>query len=105
VKKKRKNKFKKKFVPTRQYDKSYKECILKVFKRDGFRCIMCKSKDRIQAHHIVRYADSAGGRKLVSNLCTLCYTCHKKVTGSEDQYAPILKRKLREQKESRKSNE
>lgn len=86
----------------RLYSAKYKEWIRKVFARDGFKCIMCKSAKRIQAHHIIRYADSVAGRQMVSNGCTLCKVCHDKVTGKEQYYAPKLRKLVREKAASKR---
>lgn len=62
-----------------------------VFKRDGFRCIKCDSKTRIQAHHIIPFAKIIRDNNIskiedavtcsllwdISNGSTLCYECHK----------------------------
>ena len=47
----------------------------KVLWRDKYTCRKCKSKEKLQAHHIKRR--SAGGTDRVSNGVTLCDTCHK----------------------------
>jgi hypothetical protein len=46
----------------------------KVLWRDYYTCRHCKSKDRLQAHHI-RFK-SNGGTNVVSNGITLCEECH-----------------------------
>lgn len=81
-----------KYIPKRVYTQDYKDFIKTVFKRDGFKCIICGSRKFIQAHHLLRYADHAGKRLDPNNSCTLCKTCHKKVTGNEYTYLPILKK-------------
>lgn len=79
----------------RVYDKEYKEWILAVFKRDGFKCILCGSNRRIQAHHITRHADSVSARTNIKNAACLCYECHSKITGNEDAWASTLISKIR----------
>jgi len=83
----------------RVYTIRYKKWIKDVFKRDGFQCVLCSSSKGIQAHHIVRHADSTRGRYLITNGCVLCYECHKKVTGKETYYAPMLRKIIRKNAE------
>ena len=42
--------------------------------RDKHQCRVCKSKERLQVHHLVRQTD--GGSDKLSNLMTLCKDCH-----------------------------
>ena len=44
--------------------------------RDGHKCINCKSKKRLCGHHINGWAWFPLERFLVSNVATLCWTCH-----------------------------
>ena len=77
----------------RNYDDPvYKDWRLKVYKRDRFTCQMprCKSKKRLQAHHIQRWSSAAILRYDVSNGITLCRECHNNVTGHEQQYETLF---------------
>lgn len=69
-------------------DPNYKKWRVSVYKRDNFQCQMpgCKSKKRLNAHHIKRWADNPALRFNVNNGITLCYNCHKKIHNREDQY-------------------
>jgi len=69
-------------------DPAYKKWRIDVYKRDNFQCQMpnCKSKKRLNAHHIKRWSDNAGLRFAVNNGITLCYTCHKNIHNKEEQY-------------------
>ena len=49
-----------------------------VLKRDGHKCTKCGSQDKLEAHHIVRWADEPALRVVLSNGLTLCKTCHYK---------------------------
>ena len=49
---------------------------MQVFKRDGFQCQKCKTAKNLVVHHI-NY-ERLGHEKL-SDLVTLCKSCHKKV--------------------------
>lgn len=69
-------------------DPAYKKWRTDVYKRDNFQCQMpnCKSKSRLNAHHITRWSDNAGLRFSVNNGITLCYKCHKNIHNKEEQY-------------------
>lgn len=47
--------------------------------RDAFRCLCCDSRERIQAHHIVRRTLYPWGALELGNGVTLCPECHKRV--------------------------
>ena len=71
--------------------RAYRRWRYLVFKRDRFKCQMpdCTGKP-IEAHHIVRWADSPKLRYDVNNGITLCVRCHALVTGQEQAYASML---------------
>tara|TARA_Y100001937_G_C6973062_1_gene264205 strand:- start:192 stop:461 length:270 start_codon:yes stop_codon:yes gene_type:complete len=73
-------------------DPVYKDWRIKVYKRDDFKCQMpgCKSKKRLNAHHIQKWASASALRFDVDNGITLCYWCHKKVTGHESVYQSLF---------------
>lgn len=58
--------------------KKYKEWRLKVFQRDGFKCVLCGyDKGKIlEADHIKRWRDYPKLRYVVSNGRALCRPCH-----------------------------
>ena len=77
----------------RDFDNSvYKDWRKKVFNRDRYKCQMpgCGSKGKINAHHIRRWADSANLRFDTRNGITLCWNCHRKVTGDELRYEGLF---------------
>lgn len=47
-----------------------------VLDRDGHACTRCGSTDRLEAHHLVRWADCPEARVVVENGVTLCHECH-----------------------------
>jgi len=47
-------------------------------RRDGERCQQCGSSERLQVHHIVPLSEG-GDRYALSNLVTLCQSCHARV--------------------------
>lgn len=46
--------------------------------RDGHRCLVCASEDRVQAHHIFRRTAYPHGWYQPGNGITLCYECHSR---------------------------
>lgn len=73
-------------------DPVYKDWRIKVYKRDKFKCQMprCRSKSRLQAHHIRRWSSASFLRFDPNNGITLCGRCHKEVTGHEQQYESLF---------------
>ena len=71
-----------------QYQKSNRldENIRKaVILRDGCKCMECgKSNCKLEVHHIK--PRRMNGSNTLSNLITLCETCHQKTEGKEEQY-------------------
>lgn len=61
--------------------------------RDLFRCVCCKSKEDLQAHHIVRRTLYPWGAAETGNGITLCQECHSRVheksNGCVDLSQPI----------------
>lgn len=54
--------------------------------RDGCRCKECGRENcRLEVHHIT--PKRAGGRDTISNLITLCPSCHDRTKGREKQFA------------------
>ena len=57
----------------------YKTWRKSVFKRDNYTCQNCNTRgEKINAHHIIRFADEERLRYELSNGITLCIKCHKK---------------------------
>lgn len=74
----------------------YKAWRYKIFVRDNFQCQLCKCKNgKLQAHHIVRWADNPKLRFLVTNGITLCEGCHDHVTGKEKDFEDQFKKNVR----------
>ena len=48
-----------------------------VLERDGFECKNCGAINKLEAHHIVRWADEPMLRVSVGNGITLCEDCHR----------------------------
>jgi predicted restriction endonuclease len=73
-------------------DPAYKKWRNEVYKRDNFECQWpnCNVKNRLNAHHIQRWADHPGLRYNISNGITLCRIHHKMITGLESIYSSIF---------------
>jgi hypothetical protein len=46
--------------------------------RDCFKCVICQSTEKIQAHHIFRKTTYSKGKLTTGNGITLCTYCHQK---------------------------
>jgi hypothetical protein len=56
----------------------YKSFILKVYRRDKYRCRRCKSiGKKLNAHHLDGWNWCKEKRYDINNVITLCYDCHK----------------------------
>ena len=51
-----------------------KEITDALYKRDGWKCRHCKSRNGLHPHHVV--FQSHGGKDELNNLLTLCAECH-----------------------------
>ncbi|MFA5340189.1 MAG: HNH endonuclease signature motif containing protein [Clostridia bacterium] len=49
-----------------------------VLARDQYKCVLCESIKRIEAHHIIRWIDDIKKRFNQKNGVALCYDCHQK---------------------------
>ena len=80
-------------------DPIYQDWRKKVLRRDRYKCQMpgCKRKGkRMQTHHIRKWSVASSFRYDVDNGVTLCWDCHKEVTGSEAHYEPLFMRIVRD---------
>jgi hypothetical protein len=73
-------------------DPIYKKWRLQVYTRDNWKCQWpyCDQSKKLNAHHILKWADNPGLRYLVSNGITLCHKHHKMITGLESIYSSIF---------------
>ena len=58
-----------------------------VFKRDGYRCVLCRGAGRLECDHVVPL--HRGGPPFdINNLQTCCRSCHLEKTRSENLHEP-----------------
>jgi 5-methylcytosine-specific restriction endonuclease McrA len=80
-------------------DPIYQDWRKKVLGRDKYKCQMprCKRRGkRMQVHHIKKWSSASAFRYDVDNGITLCWDCHKEVTGSEGYYEPLFMQIVRD---------
>ena len=79
----------------RKYSKRYLELLNYIKLRDLYSCQCpgCKKPKgvKLTTHHIIRFSDNKRLRENKYNLISLCFICHKKVTGKEARYATKFK--------------
>ena len=61
-----------------------KSLALKTFDRDGYMCLVCKSRKNLTADHVIPV--SKGGKTELNNLQTLCQPCNSKKGTKEIDY-------------------
>jgi len=81
-------------LDNRNYDDpKYKAWRENVFTRDRWVCQLCNvTKVPMQAHHIIRWAESEHLHFILTNGITLCIPCHQRVTGHEAEYQDRFQR-------------
>ena len=64
----------------------------KVLERDGIKCKMCSSEDKLEAHHIIPVREVDIKHLFdIDNGITLCRKCHMKIHLKENSYKEYLK--------------
>lgn len=86
---------------------TWKEIRDRVKRRDGSRCVVCRSQRLLHVDHIVPL--SKGGSNRLSNLQTLCKACHEKKTGRKlydwrESSSPPEKHRLRQRRPTNGEN-
>ena len=73
-------------------DPEYKKWRQKIRARDNYTCQFpnCKSKHKLQVHHILKWQEYPGLRYHLQNGITLCKTHHQTVTGNEEHYIKLF---------------
>lgn len=85
------------YAPTRARNTpEYNLWRVAVFKRDKFTCKKCGQKPprkskRLQAHHILSWANYPALRYDINNGITLCWNCHKEMFHNENGYVELCK--------------
>jgi 5-methylcytosine-specific restriction endonuclease McrA len=77
----------------RDYDDPvYKKVRSQTLERDNYCCQMpnCKSRKRLNVHHIIPWSKAAYLRFDLNNLITLCYYCHKSIKNQEHNYQSLF---------------
>lgn len=59
------------------YTENWDDIRKQVYRRDGYRCVMCGAKGKLAAHHIVPVKISKNNS--LSNLVSVCNKCHRKL--------------------------
>lgn len=60
------------------HGKQFDEWRKKIYKRDGYKCKMCGSDEKLEAHHIIPVSECRDTAFLTMNGVLLCKACHKK---------------------------
>ena len=60
----------------RRDSNKYKQWRNAVYKKDNYRCALCGSKEKLNAHHIKSWKDYPELRYNIDNGTTLCEKCH-----------------------------
>ena len=56
-----------------------------VLKRDGYECQICRRKDMLHLHHLIKRKN--GGKHNLDNLITLCASCHRHIETGDIEHA------------------
>ena len=62
---------------------AWEEMRQKVFRRDGFKCVICNEAKDLNVHHITY--ENLGAEK-VSDLVTLCRNCHEEIHNGKPSF-------------------
>lgn len=57
-----------------------------IFERDEYRCVLCNSPARIEAHH--RTYERCPYQERLSDVYTLCAKCHRRYSNDEKRKLP-----------------
>lgn len=61
----------------------WKALRLRALRRDGFRCVKCSARGRLEVDHVVSVRDAPERAFDLNNLQSLCPTCHGSKTRHE----------------------
>lgn len=74
----------------KQNQKYFKFMRTLVLERDGYKCIKCGNTRHLEIHHLIER--NKGGTDDISNLITLCPTCHAKEHKGQPVYNIMIKK-------------
>ena len=57
--------------------------------RDGHACVRCGASENLEAHHVMPLREG-GSPTAVSNLISLCASCHRRVEASREAFSTPL---------------
>lgn len=63
--------------PEKRGDLNFKKWRKEVWKRDNYRCVICGSNKKLNAHHILSVSKHFEFALFINNGITLCEACHK----------------------------
>jgi hypothetical protein len=69
-------------------ERKWKKQAARVLRRDNYQCQLCGSNKKLNAHHIIPWRVEHNDK--MSNLITLCDSCHGRVEYKWWQYAPLF---------------
>ncbi len=61
----------------------------KALRRDGYKCVKCGARGRLECDHILSVRSHPGLAFVIDNLQTLCGSCHTRKTRLEVGHPPI----------------
>lgn len=77
------------YAKEKSRSRKYGEIWRDVFARDGYKCVLCKSTERLSIDHIIPVLQ--GGKSTLENMRTLCLSCNS--AGGKIPKTPYEKRK------------
>lgn len=70
-------------------DKRWPALRLAAKRRDGFKCVQCGERGRLEVDHIQRVKDAPELAFVLTNLQSLCSKCHSSKTATECGWIPL----------------
>jgi len=67
----------------------WKALRLEILRRDGFACVACKARGRLEVDHVIPVRDSPVLAYEPTNLQSLCPSCHSRKTRLEIGLTPV----------------
>jgi hypothetical protein len=62
----------------------------RVFRRDGYQCRLCQSRERLEIHHIDPFSHAPLLVMDIGNVLVLCHQCHKRINHKEMEWRKRL---------------